>query len=168
MSSYNSKYDAQPAASPAPETSSSSVYKTVDERAAFIKQQAEQRMAERFAALGIKPISKSGESLQQKQDRESREREERLRQAEAEDAKRDQERRRRIAEEQPTPPITVGARVSAKKPPPPPARKSRGDSVSHHQGEARRVSDEHVSNKEKVLRDQQQVLEKETKEIEFV
>jgi hypothetical protein len=71
-------------------------YKTPEERAAFIKQQAEQRMAERLAALGIKAPVKAGETPQQRAEREKREREEKLRQAEEEDARREEERQRRL------------------------------------------------------------------------
>ena len=111
-----------------PESSSTgtySSYKTAEDRAAFIKRKAEQRMAERLAELGIKPTTKSGETTQQREEREARERQERVRQAEAEDRKRDEERQRRLADEQPNPPLTASA---TKKPPPPPSRKSKGDS----------------------------------------
>jgi len=115
-------------ASPAPAVGGGlySSYKSADERAAFIKQQAEQRMAERLAALGIKAPSKPGETTQQRIDREKKERADKLRQAEEEDAKRDNERQARIAEEQGVPaPTTTAAPVeAAKKPPPPPTRKA--------------------------------------------
>ena len=55
---------------------------------AFIKQQAEQRMAERLAALGIKTPAKGGETAAQRAERARKEREDRLKQAEAEDARR--------------------------------------------------------------------------------
>ncbi|KAF7441416.1 EF-hand 4 domain containing protein [Pyrenophora tritici-repentis] len=84
------------AASAAP---SGSAYKTPEERAAFIKQQAEQRMAERLAALGIKAPVKAGETAQQRADRERKEREEKLRQADEEDARREEERQRRLEDE---------------------------------------------------------------------
>ncbi|KAI0447974.1 hypothetical protein F4803DRAFT_495907 [Xylaria telfairii] len=103
--------------SPGPSGGSYSSYKTPEERAAFIKQQAEQRMAERLAALGIKAPSKPGETAAQRMDRERAERATKLRQAEEEDARREAERQARIAEEQGVPPPVN------KKPPPPPARK---------------------------------------------
>ena len=149
-------------------TGSYSAYKTADERAAFIKQQAEQRMAERLAALGLKPPNKAGESTQQRQEREAREREDRLHQAEAEDAKRDQERQRRLADERPSPP---SAKSTPKKPPPPPSRKTRADSGA--QREAQRKADDdklearaEQEGKERAIRDQQQAQAAETKEIE--
>ncbi|GJN68793.1 actin organization and endocytosis protein [Purpureocillium lilacinum] len=101
-------------------------YKTPEERAAFIKQQAEQRMAERLAALGIKAPSKSGESAAQRAERERAERAAKLRQAEEEDSRREAERQARLAEEQgipPPAPATEASQGSAKRPPPPPTRK---------------------------------------------
>jgi hypothetical protein len=100
--------------------SSYSSYRTAEERSAYIKQQAEIKMAERLAALGIKP-SKPGETAQQRAERQRKEEEERLLKAEEEDAQREQERQRRLEDQQITPP-TVGKQ--AKKPPPPPSRKS--------------------------------------------
>ncbi|KAI0393665.1 hypothetical protein F5Y17DRAFT_431314 [Xylariaceae sp. FL0594] len=108
--------------SPAPSGGSYSAYKTPEERAAFIKQQAEQRMAERLAALGIKAPSKPGETAAQRMERERAERAAKLRQAEEEDARREAERQARIAEEQGAPPPAV--KSETKKPPPPPARKA--------------------------------------------
>ncbi|KAI1102645.1 hypothetical protein F4804DRAFT_312312 [Jackrogersella minutella] len=107
--------------SPAPSGGSYSSYKTPEERAAFIKQQAEQRMAERLAALGIKAPSKPGETAAQRIERERAERAAKLRQAEEEDARREAERQARIAEEQGVPP--PAPKVENKRPPPPPSRK---------------------------------------------
>ncbi|KAI2778719.1 hypothetical protein F4815DRAFT_476399 [Daldinia loculata] len=115
--------------SPAPAGGSYSSYKTPEERAAFIKQQAEQRMAERLAALGIKTASKPGETAAQKLEREKAERAAKRRQAEEEDARREQERQARIAEEQgvappaPAPAPAPALKAEIKKPPPPPSRK---------------------------------------------
>lgn len=122
-----------------------SSYKTPQERAAFIKQQAEQRMAERLAALGITPPTKSGESAQQRLDREAKEREDRLQQAEAEDRRREQERQRRIAEEQGKPPSP--ARSLTKRPPPPPSRKT-ARSDSFEQENARKKAEEDAAKAE--------------------
>lgn len=144
-------------------------YKTAEDRAAFIKQQAEQRMAERLAALGLKPPTKSGESTQQRQERETKERRERVRQAEAEDAKREAERQQRLADEQPSAPDVS---KSAKRPPPPPVRKNRADSATQR-AEAKRKNDEDAlraqaeqEGKEQAIRDQQRVQESQTKDIE--
>ncbi|KAH0551740.1 hypothetical protein GP486_007042, partial [Trichoglossum hirsutum] len=105
-------------------SSTYSSYKTAEDRAAFIKQQAEQRMAERLAALGIRPPSKTGETSQQRQEREQKEKEDRLRQAEEEDARREQERQRRLADERVQPPVhSSPPRSAGKRPPPPPSRK---------------------------------------------
>jgi hypothetical protein len=101
-----------------------SSYKTPEERAAFIKQQAEQRMAERLAALGIKAPTKPGETAAQRIERERAERAAKLRQAEEEDARREAERQARLAGEQGIPPPALEEPQSAaKKPPPPPSRK---------------------------------------------
>lgn len=150
-------------------TGSYSSYKTAEDRAAFVKQQAEQRMAERLAALGLKPPSKTGESTRQRQEREAREREDRVRQAEAEDAKRDEERQRRLADEQPSPPTS---KANAKKPPPPPSRKSRADSATQRADAQRKVDEDALKThaeqegKEQAIRNQQQAQEAETKELE--
>ncbi len=115
--------------SPAPGGGSYSSYKTPEERAAFIKQQAEQRMAERLAALGIKAPSKPGETAAQRMERERAERAAKLRQAEEEDAKREAERQARIAEEQGAPP--PAPKTEGKKPPPPPSRhRVKGDDIA--------------------------------------
>lgn len=119
-----------------------SSYKTGEDRASYIKQQAEQRLAERLAALGLKPPTILGESSQQRQEREVRERQERREralQAEADDDKREQERQLRLAAERPTP--TSGGSTITKKPPPPPSRKGRSDS-SGQRIEAKRKADE--------------------------
>jgi hypothetical protein len=129
---------AKPAAKPAATPASGgtySQYKTPEDRAAYIKQQAEQRMAERLAALGIKAPTKPGETTQQRLEREKSERAAKLRQAEEEDAKREAERQARINEEQgipPPPPATTGG---AKKPPPPPSRKAAKSDASERKAE---------------------------------
>ncbi|KAI5860558.1 hypothetical protein GGS23DRAFT_580609 [Durotheca rogersii] len=126
--------------SPAPSGGSYSAYKTPEERAAFIKQQAEQRMAERLAALGIKAPSKPGETPAQRIERERAERAAKLRQAEEEDARREAERQARIAEEQGVPP--PAPKVDAKKPPPPPTRKG-----GKHDDVAKKAEEEEASRK---------------------
>lgn len=167
--------NAQSSESPRPVASSSSTgtyssYKTAEDRAAFIKQQAEQRMAERLAALGIKPPTKLGESSQQRQERETQERQERVRKAEAEDIKREEERQRRLDDEQPTAPTPLN--TSTKKPPPPPSRKSRADSAGQR-AEAKRKADEAAAQleaeqkaKEQVIRDQRHAQVAQVKGIE--
>lgn len=125
-----------------------SSYKTPEERAAFIRQQAEQRMAERLAALGIKAPSKPGETAAQRSEREKAERAAKLKQAEEEDAKREAERQARIAEEQGVPP------PAAKKPPPPPSRARKADDAA-----AKQAADEEAAKKA-----EQERLEKEQEE----
>lgn len=158
----------KPAAAPAAGGSYSS-YKTAEDRAAFIKQQAEQRMAERLAALGLKPATKSGESVQQRQEREAKERQDRVRQAEAEDVKREEERQRRLADEQPSAP-EFGK--PGKTPPPPPTRKNRADSAAQR-AEAKRKDDEDAlkarteqEGKEQAIKDQQRLQESQTRSME--
>ena len=156
--------------SPAPAATggSYSSYKTAEDRAAFIKQQAEQRMAERLAALGLKPPTKSGETKAQA---ESKAREEKLRQAEAEDAKREEERQKRLAEENPVPDISKPT-AAAKKPPPPPSRKGRSDSAAGIKTESRRDVEEEKrleqEGKQKAIMEQQQVQQDQTKALEYV
>ncbi|KAK8203043.1 hypothetical protein IWZ01DRAFT_516059 [Phyllosticta capitalensis] len=131
-----------------------SSYKTAEERAAFIKQQAEQRMAERLAALGLRAPVKPGETPQQRAEREQQEREDKRRKAEEEDARREAERQRRLQDEQGVPP--PAAKPAGKKPPPaPPSRKVKPDAV-----------DEDTKRAEQALRDQQEAQEAQTKELE--
>ncbi|KAF2854674.1 hypothetical protein T440DRAFT_441910 [Plenodomus tracheiphilus IPT5] len=142
-------------------------YKTPEERAAFIKQQAEQRMAERLAALGIKAPAKAGETPQQRADREKKEREDKLRQAEEEDARREEERQRRLNDESTAPPVV--AKGSSKKPAPPPpvSRKSKTDVPQHDvkqaEAESKRVDHDLA---ETALREQQAAQEAETRRME--
>jgi hypothetical protein len=147
-SSRNESPAPKPAATPAA-GGTYSQYKTPEDRAAYIKQQAEQRMAERLAALGIKAPTKSGETPQQRQEREKTERAQKLRQAEEEDAKREAERQARINEEQgipPPPPAEPQAepQVTNKRPPPPPmSRKAaKSDASERKAQEEQRVLEE--------------------------
>ncbi|KAI9718828.1 MAG: actin organization and endocytosis protein [Chrysothrix sp. TS-e1954] len=138
-----------------------SSYKTPEERAAFIKQQAEQRMAERLAALGLRTPSKPGESAQQRQEREQKEREDRKRQAEEEDAKREQERQKRLEEESIAPPEP--GKPNKKAPPAPPSRKGRSDST----GKQADIENKRASRviTETVVKEQQEVQAAETKNL---
>ena len=117
-------------------------YKTPEERAAFIKQQAEQRMNERLAALGIKPSSKPGESAAQRAERERNERAAKLKQAEEEDARRDQERQARIAGEGGAPPPIETPQTEAKKPAPPPSRNNREAAKKAEEAAAAKAAEE--------------------------
>ncbi|KAB8336847.1 hypothetical protein FH972_021155 [Carpinus fangiana] len=152
-----------PAASPASRSGTASPggsyqsYKTPEERAAFIKQQAEARMAERMAALGLRAQPKGGETPQQRQERERQETEARRRQAEEEDAKREQERQRRLADETITPP-------GSKAPPPPPTRKGAAPAPQKSsQTESKRVSRDFAEN---TLQEQQQAQQAELSKME--
>ncbi|KAI9818215.1 MAG: actin organization and endocytosis protein [Pycnora praestabilis] len=164
----SSETSSRPAATPTSTGSSSySSYKTGEERAAFIKQQAEQRMAERLAALGLRAPTKVGESAQQRQDRDKQEREARLRQAEEEDAKREQERQQRLADEQIVPPEAT--KSSGKKPPPPPSRKGRSDSAAQDESRKRESEDARKAEqqvKEKDLQDRQEAQVSERRGME--
>jgi actin cytoskeleton-regulatory complex protein PAN1 len=163
----SSRYDSPAAPSPVEPSSARSTpapaaggtysqYKTPEDRAAYIKQQAEQRMAERLAALGIKAPTKTGETTQQRLEREKNERAAKVRQAEEEDAKREAERQARINEEQgipPPPPASSGA----KKPPPPPSRKAAKSDAS----------DRRAEEEQRVLQEQKaQIIA--TSELEYV
>ncbi|KAI9808232.1 MAG: hypothetical protein M1825_004689 [Sarcosagium campestre] len=144
--------------------SSYSSYKTAEERAAYIKQQAEQRMAERLAALGIRPQGKAGETSQQRQAREQKEREDRVRQAEEEDSRRDSERRRRLEDEQIQPPSAT--KTAGKKPPPPPSRKTNKsvEDIDNHAYDGARRPEQEA--KEQEIRTEQEAQESATKAIE--
>jgi len=139
-------------------------YRTAEERAAYIKQQAEQRMQERLAALGIKSSAKLGETAEQRAERQKKEAEERLRKAEEEDVRRERERQRRAVDEGVAPPVTSKA-----KPPPPPSRKNKVDTAQHDvqqaEAESKRAGQEIA---ERALRDQQQAQEAERKKLEYV
>ena len=116
-------------------------------------------MAERLAALGLKAPSKSTESAQQRQDR--------LRQAEEDDSKREDERQRRIADEQPgVPEISKAAK---KLPPAPPVRKNRADSAAQREAKRKEEAQKEQAEKEgmeKAIKDQQQAQANETRAIE--
>lgn len=145
--------------------SSYSSFKTAEERATFIKQQAERKMAERLAALGLQPPTRSniGETTQQRMERERKEKEVRLRQAEEEEAQREQVRQQRLADEQIKPPSSA----SSKKPPPPAPRKPKND--PQREEEARRqVEEETKLEQANVLRYKQEAQESKRLELELV
>jgi hypothetical protein len=129
------------APSSAPAKGSYSSFNTAEERAAYIKQQAEQKMAERLAALGIKhPMTMNiGETPQQRAEREAKEREERIRKADEEEAQREKMRQARLQGDMPVPPPVVEAK-KPKAPPPPPSRKN--DAQAKAEAERRRVEEE--------------------------
>jgi hypothetical protein len=147
-----------------------SSYKTPEERAAYIKQQAEQRMAERLAALGIKAPAKSGETPAQRAERERSERAAKLKQAEEEDARREAERRARLADEQGVPPPAPASetpKAAAKAPPPPPSRK--GAKVDTSEQDAARQAEEERAAKaaeEARLTKEREEQQRETREME--
>lgn len=99
-------------------------YKTPEERAAFIRQQAEQRMAQRLAALGIKAPTKPGETAAQRMERERGERAAKLRAAEEEDNRREAERQARLNQETGVDVSTTSPKDGKKPPPAPPSRKA--------------------------------------------
>lgn len=150
-------------ASPKPSGSSYSSYKTAEERAAFIKQQAEARMAERLAALGLKAPSKGGENASQRAERERKERDDRVRQAEEEDARREKERQARLQGESIAPPSPASTKA---KPAPPAPRKNKQD-ADHSQAEAEAKRAEHEI-KEQAIREQQDAMAHETQDLEYV
>lgn len=150
------------AASPKPSGSSYSSYKTAEERAAFIKQQAEARMAERLAALGLKAPAKGGESASQRAERERKERDDRVRQAEEEDARREKERQARLQGESIAPPSPAGGKA---KPAPPAPRKNKHEDHSQADAEAKRAEHEI---KEQAIKEQQAAMAHETQDLEYV
>ena len=125
-------------------------------------------MAERLAALGLKPPTKASETQQQRQPREQDESSSRLRKAEEEDAKRETDRRRRLADEQVTAPEPT---KPIKKPPPaPPVRKSRADSASvradmKRNAMAPSIAQAEHEGMEKAIKDQQEAQASETRAI---
>ncbi|OHE96112.1 hypothetical protein CORC01_08649 [Colletotrichum orchidophilum] len=138
-----------------------SSYKTPEERAAFIKQQAEQRMAERLAALGIKAPTKPGETAAQRMERERAERAAKLRQAEAEDERRETERQARLAEE------TGAPAPAAKKPPPPPSRKAAKSDAAEREATRKAEEDQAARQaEEERLAREHEAQQRATKELE--
>ncbi|KAA8913511.1 actin cytoskeleton-regulatory complex protein pan1 [Sphaerosporella brunnea] len=122
--------------------SSYSSFSSAEERAAYIKQQAEQKMAERLAALGIKhPMTMNlGETSQQRAEREAREREERIRKADEEEAQREKMRQARLQGDMPAPPPVVEAK-KPKAPPPPPSR-SKNDALAKAEADKKKAQEE--------------------------
>lgn len=146
-----------------------SSYKTPEERAAFIKQQAEQRMAERLAAMGIKSTIRPGaftETAEQRQERERREAEERRRKAEEEEAKREQLRQQRLAGESIAPPSVEPSKPLAKKPPPPPPSSRGAKKDTSAQDDAWRRAERRAE--EQALAAEQEAQEKARSELEYV
>ncbi|KAJ6788597.1 hypothetical protein PWT90_07382 [Aphanocladium album] len=132
-------------------------YKTPEERAAFIRQQAEQRMAERLAALGIKAPSKPGETAAQRSEREKAERAAKLKQAEEEDARREAERQARLADEQGVPPPAA----ETPKPAPPPPRKAPKADNADAQAAEQKLAEEHQQSQQQASDMQDAVKEEE-------
>lgn len=153
---------------PAASGGSYSSYKTPEERAAFIKQQAEQRMAERLAAMGIKSTLRPGaltETAEQRQERERKEAGERRRKAEEEEAKLEQLRQQRLAGESIAPPTPESKPVSKKPPPPPPStRGAKKDTQA--QEESRKRAEKEAA--EQALAAEQEAQEKARLELEYV
>ncbi|KAJ9151776.1 Actin cytoskeleton-regulatory complex protein PAN1 [Pleurostoma richardsiae] len=133
-----------------------SSYKTPEERAAFIRQQAEQRMAERLAALGIRAPTKSGETPAQRLERERAERAAKLRQAEEEDARREAERQARLADEMGVPPPVQSPKIEAKPPPPPPSRKGAGQNDREASRKAEEEQAAKKAQEERLAREREQ------------
>ena len=155
--------DAQSRPAPPSTSSSFSTGQTQQDRVASAKEKALKRIQERMAAAGLKPAGDAGETLLQRQEREKREREERLKRAEAEDAKREEERQRRIATEQGTP-----AKAAPKKPPPPPASRTKrqesyGQNDLKSPDAARAVAEKEV---EQDIRAEQEVANAESQRLE--
>ena len=136
-----------------------SSFTSAEERAAFIKQQAEQKMAERLAALGINHNVKRnlGESPQERLAREQRERDERLRAAEEDDARREKIRQQRLAADNPAPPPS-----KKNAPPPPPSRKN-------EVAEAQKIAEERAkAEAEKTLQAELEAVEMQRHQLEWV
>ncbi|CAK7232050.1 actin organization and endocytosis protein [Sporothrix bragantina] len=152
-------------ATPTGGASSYSAYKTPEERAAYIKEQAAQRMQERLAAIGI---SRRGESAAQRAERERGERAEKARLADEETARRDAERKARLAEEQGIPPPTTAAPAAeTKKAPPPPAvRKAPAKAEEEERLEQQQAATKQIETSAKTDEDELATAESRLKELE--
>ncbi|KAJ5677373.1 Actin cytoskeleton-regulatory complex protein PAN1 [Penicillium maclennaniae] len=146
-------------------SSGSTPVNTHEDRVAAARERAQKRIAERMAAVGLKPAD-STETLAQRQEREKREREERVRRAEEEDAKREVERQRRLAEERGGPSAAAPKAAGKKPPPAPPTRRARTDSAG--QADAKKAEEakaEHAI-REQAIKEEQEAQEAETKRLE--
>lgn len=129
---------------------------------ASARERAQQRIAERMAAAGLKPSTDSGDTLLQRQERERKDREERVKRAEEEDAQREQERQRRLADESSPAPSSAAKSLGKRPPPAPPSRKGRTDSAG--QVDATK-QEEHLA-KERAIKEEQEAQEAATKRLE--
>jgi hypothetical protein len=158
-------------AMPAPVSSSSSIAgNTHEDRVAAARERAQKRIAERMAAAGLKP-NDATETLAQRQEREKKEREDRVRRAEEEDHKREDERQRRLAEERGGPSAAAAApKPAGKKPPPaPPTRRARTDSAG--QADLKKGDESaklEQAAREQAIKEEQEAQEVETKRLEYV
>ncbi|KAJ6120315.1 hypothetical protein N7523_004595 [Penicillium sp. IBT 18751x] len=166
---YGSPASDSPAARPSMPASTgssgSTPSNTHEDRVAAARERAQKRIAERMAAVGLKPAD-STETLAQRQEREKREREERVRRAEEEDAKREAERQRRLAEERGGPSAAAPKAAGKKPPPAPPTRRARTDSAG--QADAKKAEEakaEHAV-REQAIKEEQEAQEAETKRLE--
>ena len=121
-------------------------------------------MAERLAALGLKPPSKIAEPSQ-KEERDLHKRNERARQADAADSSKEVERLRRPADENPQ--HRPAPKPLGKKPPPPPSRGTRSGSL-HEKKNPRDPKTDASGEKAKAIRQQQEEQSAQTKELELV
>jgi len=128
-------------------------FSSAEDRAAHVKAQAQAKMAERLAALGIKhPMTMNiGETAQQRAEREQKEREERIRKADEEEAQRERARQSRLQEHMPTPPPTASIKKPSPKAPPPPPQRGNNDSRAKAEADRRRAEEE-----EQLRREQEQ------------
>jgi hypothetical protein len=146
---------------PAAAGSGYNAFSSAEERAAYIKQQAEQKMAERLAALGInhRMTVNVGETPQQRAEREQKEREERIRKADEEEAQREKLRQARLQEHMPAPPPVTSPKRNSKPPPPPPTRKN--DAQVKADAERKRQEEE-------ALQREQEAKAAEIEELEYI
>ena len=129
-------------------------------------------MAERLTALGLKPPTQVAESNHQTLEREERDREQRLRHAEAEDAKRDRERSRRLQNEQNA--TSTERLLNNKRPPPPPSRKHKPGTIIEGP-DAQHAADPDIlplnieqENRERMVEEQRKAQEEEVEELQSV
>ncbi|ERS97750.1 hypothetical protein HMPREF1624_05921 [Sporothrix schenckii ATCC 58251] len=153
-------------ATPTAGGSSYSAYKTPEERAAYIKEQAAQRMQERLAAIGI---NRRGESPAQRAERERTERAEKARLADEETARRDAERKARLAEERGIPPPAATAAPAAaetKSAPPPPAVRKAPKVEEEERLEQQQAKTKQIETNAKADEDELSTAEQRLKELE--
>lgn len=145
-----------------------SQFRSADERAAYIKEKAAKKMAERMAALGLRPPPgvSTAETTEQRLQREKKEQEERRQKAEAEEAQREKQRQQRLEADGFAPPSSASPTASKKAPPPPAPRKDVQDKARADEEIQKRATEGQIRAQQEALRQEQEAEEARRNAIE--